>query len=196
MNNNFSIQNILRLIETLGEEKVGQLLSEFSCPINPEIEDFVRNKSIDFAKKKISITYFLIGDNGKIIAIFTLTHKAIDISADSLSASSKKKLSRFAEIDEATGKYTVSAFLIAQFGKNLNPDIRCCPPDGNALMNCVIEFLKTVQRMVGGGVVYLECEDKPALLNFYQNDSNRFHKFDTRLSASDNTSYIQLLRFF
>ena len=53
MNNDFSIQNILRLIETLGEEKVGQLLSEFSCPINPEIEDFVRNKSIDFAKKKI-----------------------------------------------------------------------------------------------------------------------------------------------
>ena len=59
-----------------------------------------------------------------------------------------------------------------------------------------LKVLRTVQHEVGGGVVYLECEDKPKLLAFYQNDMNRFRIFDERISESDDTKYIQLLRLF
>ena len=41
----------------------------------------------------------------------------------------------------------------------------------------------SVQREIGGGVVYLECEEKPELLNFYQNEKNRFRKFGERLDV-------------
>ena len=50
--------------------------------------------------------------------------------------------------------------------------------------------------MIGGGIVYLECEDKPQLLSFYRNEKYRFFDFSTRYSADESTKYIQLLRFF
>ena len=53
-----------------------------------------------------------------------------------------------------------------------------------------------MQHRIGGGVVYLECEDKPQLLEFYQNKDNRFKIFGERESDVDHTKYIQLIRFF
>lgn len=49
-----NIQDMLK--KAIGEEKLLKLLSDFSCPLNREEEDFVRNKSIDFAQRKLSIT--------------------------------------------------------------------------------------------------------------------------------------------
>ena len=194
--NEYSTVNILDMINAIGEDALTGILSDFSCPKNQEIELFVRNKAIDFAKRKISITYFIVDNSsGEIVSIFALTHKALDISGDALSATSKKKLSRFAQLDESSGSYTVSAFLIAQFGKNYAIE----QPDGwngVRLMEKTFETLEKVQRQIGSGVVYLECEDNEHLLEFYQNQHNRFHSFNERFSDADNTKYIQLLRFF
>lgn len=49
--------NIQDMLKAIGEKEVFSILSDFSCPLNVEVEDFVRNKSIDFAKRKLSITY-------------------------------------------------------------------------------------------------------------------------------------------
>ena len=62
------------------------------------------------------------------------------------------------------------------------------------MAEAVLTILKHVQREIGGGVVYLECEEKPELLNFYQNEKNRFRKFGERLSEKENVNYIQMLR--
>ena len=61
-------------------------------------------------------------------------------------------------------------------------------------MEAVLTILKHVQWEIGGGVVYLECEEKPELLNFYQNEENRFRIFGERLSEKENVNYIQMLR--
>lgn len=192
----YSTVNILDMINAIGEDALTDILSDFLCPKNQEIESFVRNKAIDFAKRKISITYFVINNsNGEIISIFALTHKAVDIDKNILSKTAKKKLSRFAQLDENSDSYTVSAFLIAQFGKNYAIE---CPNGWNGirLMEKTFETLEKVQKQIGGGVVYLECEDNKHLLKFYQNEHNRFHPFNERFSNADNTKYIQLLRFF
>ena len=34
--------------------------------------------------------------------------------------------------------------------------------------------LKNVQKEIGGGIVYLECENKPKLLDFYCDEHNSF----------------------
>lgn len=44
-------------------------------------------------------------------------------------------------------------------------------------MDLTFELLKHVQYCVGGGVVYLDCEDVEKVLEFYQNDCNRFKIF-------------------
>ena len=85
--------------------------------------------------------------------------------------------------------------MIAQFGKNEN--VRGSEHiSGDQLMDLAISVLQSAQRQVGGGVVFLECEDKPGLLNFYQNEHNNFKIYGERFSDSDQTRYIQLLRFF
>ena len=92
----FETINILDMIGAIGETKLKQRLSEFSCPVNPEIEHFVVDHAIDFAKKKLSVTYFVINENGKIIAIFTLAHKAVEIGNMRLSNTKRRKISRYA----------------------------------------------------------------------------------------------------
>ncbi len=193
--NKYSIVNILDMIEIIGEDKVTAVLSDFSCPLNTEIENFVRKNAIDFAKRKMSITHLIINEEGKLAAIFALTHKAVEISSEGLSASPRKRLGRIAQLDQSTNSYTVSAFLIAQFGKNLNESVGNVPA-GVQLMENAVKVLQKVQHDVGGGVMYLECEDKQKLLSFYGNSQNGFRVFNERFSEADQTKYIQLLRFF
>lgn len=187
--------NILDLLETIGEDKVSFALSEFSCPRNAEIENFIHNNAIDFAKKKMSITHLVFDEEGQIEAFFTLTHKPSAVGDKLLSKTSQKKLSRHARLDTAIQAYSVSAFLIAQFGKNEgargNEHI-----SGNQLMDLAISVLQNVQRQIGGGVIFLECENKPGLLKFYQNEHNNFKIYGERFSDSDQVKYVQLLRFF
>ena len=110
-------ENILDLIENSGENELSNDLSAFSSPLNPEIEDFIRKKAIDFAKRKLSITY-LVNDlsDGSILGYFTLAHKSIIINDANLSSTAKRKLVRYSRMDKTSGSYMASAFLLAQFG--------------------------------------------------------------------------------
>lgn len=146
-----------------------------------------------YAKRKMSITYLLLDEYSRVLAIFAITHKAVQILGTNLSSTLQKKIQRYAQKNEKTDEYALSAFLIGQFGKNYQH--KDAPvPDGGKMMEAVLTILKHVQREIGGGVVYLECEEKPELLNFYQNEKNRFRKFGERLSEKENVNYIQMLR--
>lgn len=187
------VVNILDLIEIIGEEDTKTILSDFNCEKNPEIENFVKNNAIDFAKRKISITYLFVDENiVKIYAIYAITHKVIEIDPKHLSKTKIKQIERFAEKDIESGKYIVSAFLLAQFGKSF--DGKQANISGNAMMDTVIQKLKEVQHEIGGGIVYLECEDKDKLINFYENKNNRFVLFGERFDAEEKVLYKQLLR--
>ena len=186
--------NIIDELELSGEEKLRENLSTFSCRVNPAIESFIRNRAIDFAKRKLSITYLLNDfDDDKILGYFALTHKAVLISNSQLSNTSRKKLERFARLDRATGEYMASAFLIAQFGKNYGID-NGRRITGKQLMDVANDILVNIQRQIGGGIIYLDCEDKEKLQQFYINEN--FHKFGERFSDEEEQKYIQYMRFF
>lgn len=191
----FEVINILDMIEAIGETELKECLSDFSCPFNLEIEKFITNNAIDFARKKLSITYFIVNENGKIIAIFTLAHKTVEIGDTNLSNAKRRKISRYAVLNSETGSYAISAFLIAQFGKNYAVD-KGNSITGNELMSYTFEILKRIQHDIGGGIIFLECEDKKILLDFYQNEQNGFIPLSERNSVSDNIKYIQLFHFF
>ena len=50
--NKYRIINIRRYIGNenpeLGEDELRQILSEFSCPMNPDVERFLKHSSIEF----------------------------------------------------------------------------------------------------------------------------------------------------
>lgn len=195
MKEEYKVFNILDMAEAIGEPNLKKLISDFRCPKNEEIQHFARDNAYEFAKKKISVTYLVVDKEDYIAAIFTLAHKAIEIGDGKLSNSKRRKINRYAVLDSASGNYTVSAFLIAQFGKNYEEDVST-KISGNHLMDLTFAVLEKIQHDIGGGVVFLECEDKPELLEFYQNEENGFTAFGERYSISDDTKYIQLFQFF
>lgn len=66
------VSNILDEIKNFGENEVRDDLASFSCPKNQEIETFIREKAIDFANRKLSITYLVVDeDDGQIFNPYT-----------------------------------------------------------------------------------------------------------------------------
>ena len=197
--NKYRIINIRRYIGNenpeLGEDELLQILSEFSCPLNPDVERFLKYSSIEFTKKNQSVTYlvFSVAD-GKLLGYFTLALKPLTVRGETVSNTVKRKLLRISELDKKSDTYTMSAYLIAQLGKNYSEN------DGKMitgaeLLGLAWNKIKATQYMFGGMVTFLEAENEEKLLSFYRN--NRFSQFDTRQTISDTDEaheLVQLLR--
>ena len=54
-----AIENIIDIMDYEGEEELELILSEFISQKNDEIQTFLKDKAIEFAKKKLSITYLV-----------------------------------------------------------------------------------------------------------------------------------------
>lgn len=103
----------------LGEDELRQLLSEFFCDKNLDVERFLKEKSIEFTKKNQSVTYLVFSNEDvSLVGYFTITIKPITVNAENFSNTMKRKIARVSELDEENGTYTLSAYLIAQLGKN------------------------------------------------------------------------------
>ncbi len=155
----------------------------FSCEYgdglrNDEVETFLRKNAVEFSRRKMSITYLVMDEKPKLVGYFTLTHKPIAVCDDTLkSNANKRRMQRHAKLDPQLGAYSVSAFLIAQFSKNYN-----IPADerisGTDLMDLLLSLIEDVQQQIGGGVVFLECEDHQELLNFYSREPHSFFRME------------------
>ena len=197
--NKYRIINIRRYIGNenpeLGEDELRQILSEFSCPMNPDVERFLKYSSIEFTKKNQSVTYlvFSVAD-GKLLGYFTLALKPLTVRGETVSNTVKRKLLRVSELDKKSDTYTMSAYLIAQLGKNYSEkDGKMIT--GAELLGLAWDKIKATQYMFGGMVTFLEAENEEKLLSFYR--ENRFSQFDTRQAASDTDEsheLVQLLR--
>lgn len=62
-------------------------------------------------------------------------------------------------------------------------------------MTFCLNILRRIQRVIGGGVVYLECENEEKLLQFYKRDDIGFRCFGERQSE-EGVCYHQLLKAF
>lgn len=159
----------------LGEDELRQLLSEFFCDKNPDVERFLKEQSIEFTKKNQSVTYLVFSnEDASLVGYFTITIKPITVNAENFSNTMKRKIARVSELDEENGTYTLSAYLIAQLGKNFKEKIT-----GEQLLHAAVDTIKELQYMAGGMVILLEAEDKEKLIHFYQ-EENVFKQFDVR----------------
>ena len=178
-----------------GEPALAKLLSGFSCPKNPDVERFLKNSAIEFTKKNQSVTYLVfLKDNGEMLGYFTLALKPLTIRGEMVSNTTKRKLLRVSELDENSDTYTMSAYLIAQLGKDY-VDGRDKKISGKELIELAWKIIENTQYMFGGMVTFLETENKEKLLSFYRD--NRFSQFDTRQTASGTDEpheLVQLLR--
>ena len=192
----FNIRKQLPVNKDYGEDTISELLSDFSCTKNPDIELFLKKHSIEFTKKNQSVTYLVFSnDDASLLGYFTIAIKPLHINGTKFSNTLKRKLARVSQADLSDGIYTLSAYLIAQLGKNYaegaNNRIT-----GVQLLQAAIDTIKKIQYMAGGMVIFLETENKEKLLHFYEKE-NGFIRFDTKKvnSASKGEhTLIQLLK--
>lgn len=197
--NNFTVLNIREYLENddgrLGEDKLLQFLSEFYCPLNPDVERFLKKQSIEFVKKHQAVTYLVLSlEDAELLGYFSITIKPLVVKAQPFSNTIKRKLARFSEIDEGEQTYNLAAYLIAQLGKNYN-DRAKGKITGKELLEAAIRQTQALQYQAGGMVAFVETENNEKLLSFYE--SYGFKQFDTRQMASkesESHELVQLLR--
>lgn len=160
------------MIEQLGEDETKIILSQFACPRNKDVEDFFKYKAIEFSKQglaKTTLVYWISDDQVEkyLVGYFAIAPKYIRIARDSVSNSLSKKMNKHGSYDTESREYIVVAPLIGQLGKNYESgnDLLVY---GSDLLQMAIEKVKEVQKEIGGRFVFLECEDKPKLIKFYQ----------------------------
>ena len=151
--NNFIVLNIREYLENddgrLGEDKLLQFLSGCSCPLNRDVERFLKQQSVEFAKKHQAVTYLVLSsEDAELLGYFSITIKPLVVKAEPFSNTVKRKLARFSEIDEGEQTYNLAAYLIAQLGKNYN-DRAAGRITGKELLEAAIRQIQVLQYQAG-----------------------------------------------
>jgi hypothetical protein len=197
----YKIVNLKILVEEAGEDFAKQILSSFSCPLNQDVEVFLKLKAIEFAKQGLSQTHLVFTSykqENVLVGYFTLASKYITVKGSKkMSNTLKKRIRKFSVYDSRLKSYCLSAPLIAQVGKNYAENYDSLIT-GDELLALACNKVAKIQLDLGGRFAYLECEDKPALLDFYE--QNGFCAFDYRSLDPDETGLdgeylVQLLKY-
>ncbi len=198
----FKIVNLSSLVDVCGEDAAKGILSEFQCPYNTDVEKFLRVKAIEFAKHGWSRTHLVFASYKQkpvLVGYFTLSNKIITIGTDKkMGTNLRRRINAFATYNRDIKKYWMTAPLIGQLGKNFANDYNTLIT-GDELLFMACEKIKSIQIDIGGKFTYLECEDKPVLVEFYQR--NGFYNFGKRFLENDekgdfDTPYlIQLIKY-
>ena len=135
-----------------------------------------------------------------LVAYYTLANKSIVIPQKSFGKFGKTLQGRIkchATYDETLGTYSIPAPLVAQLGKNFYNNYNNLI-SGRELLELALNQLRKSQIIMGGKFIYLECEDKPKLVEFYEN--NGFIEYDKRALDRDETNLegdylVQMMRY-
>ena len=176
----YKIINLKDIYNILGEKKTKEKLKQFSCHLNNDVEYFLREKAIEFSKQDISRTYIVTSqykNEDVIVGYFAVTNKVTSIKKVKLSETKKKRLLKFAVFDKETKSYSISLPLIGQLGKNYTNGYDKLIT-GDILLKFACDKIREAQELMGGRFVFLECEDKTELKEFYE--SNGFVCFGKR----------------
>lgn len=183
------------------ESAVENELSSFSCNLNMDIENFLKNKAINFARQNIAPTtlvYAKDADGWHLCGYYTITIKTIDFEKKTLGANMFTKVKKFGTYDKDVQKCTVPVPLIAQLGKNFTNDYNKLIK-GDDLLEMACSEVRAAERIIGGKMVYAECEDVSKLMDFYK--KNGFSEFSRRsLDKDEKDSFkaqylVQMLKY-
>jgi hypothetical protein len=159
----YSQVNLIGMIKQIGEDSTRAKLTDFSCPLSIDVEEFLKFKAIEFAKQHIAATHLVFSsykDAMVLVGYFTLASKTIAIYKKNLSKTLQKRVGKFAQYDSGLKRYSLSAPLIGQMGKNFTNGYNSLIT-GNELLLLACDKVRKIQLELGGKIVYLECEDKP-----------------------------------
>lgn len=154
------------LIDKFGKETANELLSKFSCPLNKDVENFMRQKAVPYERAGMARTYLIVAQESKatygVCAMYSITTKSITISNKMNSKARKLAFGTTYAVGNP-----VNAILIGQLSKNYQ-DGNNKYISGELIMSLIIEHVKKMDVLVPSVSVYIECEDKECLRKYYE----------------------------
>lgn len=170
----YNIITLQNMMSELGEEQTQSILSNFSCPCNGDVQNFLRQTACVFNKQGISKTHLVfVPYKGEptLVGYFALALKTIRVPSYAVKSQSlRKRLGKFSMernlMPTHPKDYTIPAPLIAQLSKNYTNNYNELI-SGEALIGLAFREIKKIQVLAGSKFVYLECEDKQSLTDFY-----------------------------
>ena len=151
--------------QKVGEKAIKEILSDFSCPLNEDVDYFIHYKAYDFERVGLARTYLvyaLIDDKPILVAFYSLGQSNVVISED-LSKNMKKKIFG---TTYPIGK-NIKTLLIGQLSKNFyngyNQYIA-----GDILMGLVFEKIKEIHLLFPSVVIHIDGRNDIHLKRFYE----------------------------
>jgi len=172
------------LLKEVGEEKCREVFSDFSCPLDNDVEFFLKEKAILFHKMNISRTFLVFAPHkgqNVLVGYFAIAIKVLPIKKGT-SATLRRKLTGFKDKEAAL------AILIGQLAKNFHNGYNQLI-SGQDLLCLAMQKVKELHRLGGCRVVLLECKPEPKLIDFYRR--NGFIPYD----QDEKTGLVQLIRY-
>jgi hypothetical protein len=142
--------SVIRLLESL---------SHFRCKYNSkELEEFLKNKSLEFEERNLTRTYLVCEDTmDNIQGYFSIGIKSISLEK----ASNKYK--RIIASDDRVNN--ASVFLIAHIGASKTGKL-----EKHELLKIAVTYIKYAQNIIGGRAMYLDCDkNNEKLIKYYEN---------------------------
>lgn len=172
-----------------------ELLNSFECKINQEVEAFLKNGAIESAKQGKTATYLVFSDgkSPSIVGYFTLAMKPITIHRKFINSKYAQKFERVCVFNEEEQTYHLSAYLIAQLGKNFSDTV----PNkikGLDLLEIAEGEIGKLKIAVGGIAVFLECEEKEILTTFYESAKYKFFGKRQAVNSKNSTVLLQYIK--
>lgn len=183
--------NLNDVVDQIGEDRAKTILSSFSCPMNEDVQSFIKEKAIEFSKRGFSKTYLVYWqevDEKELIGYYTIANKHFTLSKGDVGRKMFERVKQHGTYNSGTNQYIITAPLIAQLGKNFytgNDTLIY----GSELLKMAEDRIRKVQREMGGKFLYLECEDTPKLISFYE--TNGYASFGKRMLDRDEVPVIK-----
>jgi len=162
------------------DEIVSEVISNFKCANDNDIENFIKNKAVLFDNKGKSKTHLLLDENAlidgsiEIVAYFSIAIQLLRIP-DGTSASQIRRLDGLYSRKGGDPINEIPSFLIGQIAKN---DKYISSISGSLLLEYALSVISVAEEMVGGRVVYIECRDIPNLISFYEKNGFKVLRSD------------------
>ena len=116
----------------------------------------------------------IISGRFNLLAYFAVAMQTLKIPSG-ISSSQIRKLDGLYSKKDDDLITEISAFLVGQLGRN---DLYCKEISGDEIIEYVFSVLTRAQELIGGRVVFIECHNKPELIDFYTRNSFKMFRQD------------------
>ncbi|MCX7904987.1 MAG: hypothetical protein N2486_10825, partial [Caloramator sp.] len=175
-----------------GLKKCEELLSNFKCSKDLDIELFLKTKAISFEKLGKSRTFIIYNEDKaetefQILAYYTLALQVLKVNEKL----SNRKIKEFDGLSAKIHGEKILEFptiLIGQLGKN---DLYKDTISGDEIMNYCFNTILDGQMRLGGRLIMLECKDIPYLIKFYERYG--FRKIEKDYRENELLQFVKIL---